>query len=370
MESAAVLRSFHHSGGTTSHVRSVIEMPGVIPTNSVAFSKPTKLPLKGSSIDARVMSSPNKHGRLILSCAKTSETTVTAKSNGAVLADSHQKVPTERSPLPTATFPKGFEALITEVCDDTEVAELKLKVGDFELHLKRNIEAPVVPVPVVSAPPPPPPSASKPSISSTAAAPAASPGKSSTEKISPFTNVAAEKSAKLAALEASGASGYVLVSCPTVGSFQRARALKGKKQPPACKEGDVIKEGQIIGFLDQFGTELPVRSDAAGEVLRILFNDGEAVGYVFEFLESTKVNSALEQYKIVHSSNRDIVVVPGKPTLLPLAVLHCANIYVIISAKTEHGSVLFRLSRSCIVLEICLRTKLDVHIDLTYANPL
>ncbi|KAJ8537231.1 hypothetical protein K7X08_035632 [Anisodus acutangulus] len=288
MESAALLRSFHHSVGTTSHVRSVIEMPGVIPTNSVVFSKHTKLPLKGSSNGARLMSSPNKHGRLILSCAKTSETTVTSKSN-----DSHQKVPTERSPLPTATFPKGFEALITEVCDDTEVAELKLKVGDFELHLKRNIKAPVVPAPVVSTPPPP--SASKPSISSTAAAPAASPGKSSSEKISPFTNVAAEKSAKLAALEATGASGYVLVSCPTVGSFRRARTLKGKKQPPACKEGDVIKEGQIIGFLDQFGTELPVRSDAAGEVIRILFNDGEAVGYVFEFLDSIKVNSTLEQ---------------------------------------------------------------------------
>ncbi|XP_006353414.1 biotin carboxyl carrier protein of acetyl-CoA carboxylase [Solanum tuberosum] len=274
MESAAVLRSFHHSVGTTSHVRSVIEMPGVIPTNSIAFSKPTKLSLKGSSNGARLMSSPNKHGRLTLSCAKTSETTVTAKSG-----DSNQKVPTESSPLPTATFPKGFEALIIEVCDDTEVAELKLKVGDFELHLKRNIEAPVVPAPVVSAPPPPPPSASKTSISSTAAAPAASPGKSSSGKISPFTNVAAEKSAKLAALESTGASGYVLVSCPTVGSFRRARTLKGKKQPPACKEGDIIKEGQIIGFLDQFGTELPVRSDAAGEVLKILFNDGEAVGY-------------------------------------------------------------------------------------------
>lgn len=276
MVSAAVLRSFHHSVGTISRVRSVTEMPGFIPTNSIAFSKPTNFSLKGSSNGASLTSSPNKHGRLILSCAKTSETTVTTKS-----VDSHQKVPTESSPLPTATFPKGFEALITEVCDDTEVAELKLKVGDFELHLKRNIEAPVVHAPVVSTPPSPPPpsSVSKPSISSTTAAPAASPGKSSSEKISPFTNVAAEKSAKLAALETTGASGYVLVSCPTVGSFRRARTLKGKKQPPACKEGDVIKEGQIIGFLDQFGTELPVRSDAAGEVLKILFNDGEAVGY-------------------------------------------------------------------------------------------
>ncbi|OIT21608.1 PREDICTED: uncharacterized protein LOC109218695 [Nicotiana attenuata] len=274
MESAAVLRSFHHSVGNTSHMRSVIEIPGVIPMNNVGFSKPTKFPLKGSSNGAKLVSSTNKHSSFILSCAKTSETTVTAKSD-----DSHQKVSTEKSPLPTATFPKGFEALITEVCDDTEVAELKLKIGDFELHLKRDIEAPIVPAPVVSTPPPPPPSASKPSTASTAAAPATSPGKSSSEKISPFTNVAAEKSAKLAALEITGASGYVLVSCPTVGSFRRARTLKGKKQPPACKEGDVIKEGQIIGFLDQFGTELPVRSDAAGEVLKILFNDGEAVGY-------------------------------------------------------------------------------------------
>lgn len=275
MESAAVLRSFYHSVGITPHVRSVIEIPGVIPTNSIAFSKPTKLPLKGYSNGARFMSSPNKHGRLILPCAKTSESTVTARSG-----DSHQKVPTESSPLPTATFPKGFEALITEVCDDTEVAELKLKVGDFELHMKRNIEAPVVPAPIVSAPPPPPPpSAIKPSISSTATSPAASPGKSSSEKVSSFTNVAAEKSAKLTALKATAVIGYVLVSCPTVGSFRRARTLKGKKQPPACKEGDVIKEGQIIGFLDQFGTELPVRSDAAGEVLKILFNDGEAAGY-------------------------------------------------------------------------------------------
>ncbi|THG02786.1 hypothetical protein TEA_029033 [Camellia sinensis var. sinensis] len=45
-------------------------------------------------------------------------------------------------------------------------------------------------------------------------------------------------------------------------------------------EGEVIKEGQVIGFLDQFGTELPVKqSDVAGEVIKLLFNDGEAVGY-------------------------------------------------------------------------------------------
>ncbi|KAF9607118.1 hypothetical protein IFM89_032234 [Coptis chinensis] len=99
------------------------------------------------------------------------------------------------------------------------------------------------------------------------------------ETISPFKYVSPEKSSKLASLEASGSNGYVLVSSPTVGSIQIGRTVKGKKQPPVCKVGDVIKEGQIIGYLDQFGTKLPVKSDVAREVLKLLFSDGEAIGY-------------------------------------------------------------------------------------------
>ncbi|XP_064939154.1 uncharacterized protein LOC135593212 isoform X2 [Musa acuminata AAA Group] len=64
-----------------------------------------------------------------------------------------------------------------------------------------------------------------------------------------------------------------------VGTFRIGTTLKGKKQPPCCEVGDMIKEGQAIGFLDQFGNELPIRSNVAGEVLKILCKDGEAVGY-------------------------------------------------------------------------------------------
>ncbi|MCD9641252.1 hypothetical protein HAX54_027342 [Datura stramonium] len=247
MESAYVLRSFHHSVGTTSRLKSVSELPGICSVNNAAISNLTKFPIKGSLNGSNLASSSNKNSRLILSCGKTSETTVIAKSE-----DSQQKVQVQRKPLPTDTFPKGFEALITEVCDSTEVAELKLKVGGFEMHLTRKIEAPIVHAPVVSPLPSLPPSASKPAVS-------AFPMNSSSEKISPFMNVDVEKSRKLAALEATGANGFILVSSPTVGSFRRARTLKGKKQPPACKEGDVIKVGQTVGFLDQFGTELAVK---------------------------------------------------------------------------------------------------------------
>ncbi|XP_057779384.1 uncharacterized protein LOC130997965 [Salvia miltiorrhiza] len=268
MESAAVLRSFEYAVGTNSLLKFVLQRPGMVTMNGAAYCGLSKLPACGG----KNLSSRKRHGALLVSCAKTSEATISAKAkgdpNGAVLSNGALE---KKTPI-SATFPTGFEALLTEVCDETKIAELKVKLGAFEIHMKRNIDGPAIPAPVV-------PHETASSAPSKPVVPPPPPSKSSAEKVSPFTNVSVEKAAKLAALEASGSSGYVIVSSPTVGSFRRARTLKGKKQPPACKEGDVIKEGQVIGFLDQFGTELPVKSDVAGEVLKLLFNDGEAVGY-------------------------------------------------------------------------------------------
>ncbi|KAL3581707.1 hypothetical protein D5086_016039 [Populus alba] len=218
------------------------------------------------TVGRKLISYPSKRNLRLVSCVKTSEAPAIAKSD-----DGNKQGSLENNSLRNATFPNGFEALVLEVCDETEIAELKLKVGDFEMHLKRNVGAAKAPL-ISSTPLPPIPT--PPMEVSAAVSPSPSPSKSSVEKSTPFTNVSFGKSSKLAALEASGASGYVLVASPTVGSFRRNRTVKGKKQPPICKEGDVIKEGQVIGYLDQFGTELPVKSDVAGEVLKLLFNDG------------------------------------------------------------------------------------------------
>ncbi|KAH8501328.1 hypothetical protein Peur_043029 [Populus x canadensis] len=226
---------------------------------------------QGLTVGRKLISYPSKRNLRLVSCVKTSEAPAIAKSD-----DGNKQGSLEKDSLRNATFPNGFEALVLEVCDETEIAELKLKVGDFEMHLKRNVGAAKAPL-ISSTPLPPIPT--PPMEVSAAVSPSPSPSKSSVEKTTPFTNVSFGKSSKLAALEASGAIGYVLVASPTVGSFRRNRTVKGKKQPPICKEGDVIKEGQVIGYLDQFGTELPVKSDVAGEVLKLLFNDGDAVGY-------------------------------------------------------------------------------------------
>ncbi|KAF5184907.1 biotin/lipoyl attachment domain-containing protein [Thalictrum thalictroides] len=274
MDSAVVLRSFHCSVGTVTHVQSTIEKPGMIPMCNVTLKKPSFS--RGLSGRGKLFSPVIRKGVLV-PCVKAPETTIAATPEASL--DSSQGATEKKNGL-TAMFPSGFEELVLEVCDETDVAELKLKIGDFEMNLKRNIGAITSPAPVVShsVPAAVP---SKPTVESASASSSSSatPSKSSPEKTSPFKNVSSEKSIKLASLEASGSNGYVIVSSPSVGSFRTGRTLKGKKQPPLCKVGDLVKEGQIIGYLDQFGSELPLRSDVSGEVLKLLYSDGEAIGY-------------------------------------------------------------------------------------------
>ncbi|XP_028778839.1 biotin carboxyl carrier protein of acetyl-CoA carboxylase, chloroplastic-like [Neltuma alba] len=274
MDASAAIRSVRYSIGTVQQLQSNLEKPGIVPMHSVGWNSQSALTHRLDN-DKRHISSRMTRKQTRVLCTNTAEDTQPAKSNASLdsspqnsLAKKHVK----------STFPNGFEDLVLEVCDETEIAELQLKVGEFQMHLKRNVGATKAPLSNIS-PTTPPPIPTKPMVESVPDTPPPSPPKSSPEKTNPFINVPHEKSSKLAALEASGTKSYVLVSSPTVGSFQRGRTLKGKRQPPICKEGDVIKAGQVIGYLDQFGTELPVKSDVAGEVLKILFQDGEAVGY-------------------------------------------------------------------------------------------
>ncbi|KAL4325367.1 hypothetical protein GQ457_11G009650 [Hibiscus cannabinus] len=276
MESSAALRSFHYSVGAVPQANCSLERPITFRMSSGCWQNSRKSCDPGLMVGGKNNSSTRRTAILTAS-AKTSEATVTAKPN-----DTTSQGPLEKKSPQNATFPNGFEALVLEVCDETEIAELKMKIGDFEMHLKRNVGGTKAPMSIISpttAPPIPSEPMNETAVATAPPPPPPSPPKPSPEKPAPFKNGSFGKSSKLAALEASGSSNYVLVTSPIVGTFRRGRTIKGKRQPPICKEGDLIKEGQLIGFLDQFGTELPVKSDMAGEVLKILFNDGDAVGY-------------------------------------------------------------------------------------------
>jgi biotin carboxyl carrier protein len=93
---------------------------------------------------------------------------------------------------------------------------------------------------------------------------------------------APSKSTKLAKTTPSKAAadgGLLFVTSPKVGLFRQGRTVKGKSGPPLCAEGQVVKKGQVVCYLEQLGTQQPVEADIDGKVEKVLFKDGEPVGY-------------------------------------------------------------------------------------------
>ncbi|WVZ08912.1 hypothetical protein V8G54_022258 [Vigna mungo] len=340
--------------GTMSHMRPSRDKQVVVPIHNVRWNSKSRLFIQHLAYDRKHINSHMKGNNTLVSCAKTAEPINTSKS-GDASSDSTPQGSLEKKPLQAATFPNGFEvysysvfiyqlsifflvkndnlvgisstmpafiqdciiallvsllecesdkitryvvfaydqALVLEVCDETEIAELKVKVGDFEMHIKRNIGATKVSLSNIS-PTTPPPIPSKPMDESAPGTLPPSPPKSSPEKKNAFIYSFREKSPRMAALEASGTTTYVLVPSPSVGFFRRGRTVKGKRQPPICREGDLVKEGQTIGYLDQFGTGIPVKTDVAGQVLKLLVDDGGGGGgrsQVAEILAELELNN-------------------------------------------------------------------------------
>nr|CAD1824311.1 unnamed protein product [Ananas comosus var. bracteatus] len=80
-------------------------------------------------------------------------------------------------------------------------------------------------------------------------------------------------------LDTASDEGLVILQSPKVGYFRRSRTIKGKRAPPSCKEKQEVKEGQVLCYIEQLGGEIPIESDVSGEVIKILREDGEPVGY-------------------------------------------------------------------------------------------
>ncbi|KAI5434001.1 uncharacterized protein LOC127118107 isoform X1 [Lathyrus oleraceus] len=270
MDSSAAIRSSHCF---MSHMQSSFQKPVVIPIKNVGWNFQSRTFIQSLAVSVKHNDSHNKWKKTLVSCSKPTEAVDTTKSEASL--DNITKESLEKNPLQTATFPNGFEALLLDICDETQIAEVKLKVGEFEMHMKRSMGVADAPISDISqATPSPVPT--KLIVESTTSTP---PPKPSPGKTNPFVNEFHDKSPKLAALEASKTKNYLLVESPMVGLFRRGKTVKGNRQPPICKEGDIIKDGQVIGYLDQCGTSLPVKSNVAGEVLKILFQDEEAVAY-------------------------------------------------------------------------------------------
>ncbi|XP_027124817.1 uncharacterized protein [Coffea arabica] len=156
------------------------------------------------------------------------------------------------------------ESLIKEVCDTTSIAELELKLGGFRLYVMRNL---AVPTP-----------ASAPISVNTAIDVPNENGSASSTSLAISKSEPSPSDIQTSLVKAAD-EGLVMLQSPRVGFFRRSRTIKGKRAPPSCKKKQQVKEGQVLCFIEQLGGEIPIESDVSGEVVKILREDGEPVGY-------------------------------------------------------------------------------------------
>ncbi|GAX83695.1 hypothetical protein CEUSTIGMA_g11120.t1 [Chlamydomonas eustigma] len=155
---------------------------------------------------------------------------------------------------------KQVETFLSTIVSKTNIAELELQVGSFELKVKRNLGS-VGGGSAVSSQPHP--------------YPAAQPASTATSVTSP-----ALASVDATVLESIDES-LMPVMSPKVGIFRRGKYALGKRvgKGNLVSEGDQIKKGQVLGFVEQLGTHFPVEAPQAGEVAKFLVEDGSPVEY-------------------------------------------------------------------------------------------
>lgn len=162
-------------------------------------------------------------------------------------------------------------SLITGICKASSVEEIEIKLSGFQLYLARN------PTRKTTTLPPSPQLHAPPKADAT-------PEEHVASASLPKTSLAITKSIFSISrwqitLKKAVNEGLFVLQSPRVGFFKRSRTIKGKRAPPACKERQIVKEGQVVCYIDQLGGEMPIKADVSGEVIKILLEDGDPVGY-------------------------------------------------------------------------------------------
>lgn len=147
-------------------------------------------------------------------------------------------------------MPIDFKQLreFIEAIAKTDISELAIKEGDFELTIHKALPTPAPPPPV--SPPPP-------------ATPAPSPVLETVEgeKITPATKTR---------------ENWVEITSPMVGTFYRAPA---PGEPPFVEVGDIISPGQVVCIIEAMKLMNEIEAEVGGRVMEIVVENGQPVEY-------------------------------------------------------------------------------------------
>ena len=149
---------------------------------------------------------------------------------------------------------KELRELLTAL-NQTDISELTLKSNDFELTVRRGVQAeptmPFQPSSTVVAPP-----------------------------IAPLPDVArpepAGAPAPLSAPPPSNDRRFVEITSPMVGTFYRA---PGPDESPFVQVGDRIRSGQTVCIIEAMKLMNELEAEVSGEVIEILVQNGDPVEF-------------------------------------------------------------------------------------------
>ncbi|CAL5229567.1 g12921 [Coccomyxa viridis] len=164
--------------------------------------------------------------------------------------------------------------LLHVMCQETEIAEVELQMGSFEMRVRRSSKGSN--------------GASNMSMYSNGSEPAyptPPPGSAfaSTASMDIPAGDMPQQSMSQSSLDSDDFDdeSTVFLTAPKVGLMRRARYVKGKKvgKGNMVNDGDEVKAGQVLGFIEQLGTFMPVEAPQAGEIVSFAVEEGQPVEY-------------------------------------------------------------------------------------------
>ncbi|XP_031090869.1 uncharacterized protein LOC115995862 [Ipomoea triloba] len=176
--------------------------------------------------------------------ASISETQSKKSSDG-----NHKEVFSSPAVSQLIPYSREIQNLLTEFSDSESIAEFQIKIGEFELHVMRNLNGKSTPPPPITAPL---------TLAVSTAAEAPNSYTSISTKSLALGKPLVTPCEKDALLARAAEEGFVVIQSLRVGFFRRSRTVKGKSGPPSCKENQVVDEGQILCYVDQLGGEMPI----------------------------------------------------------------------------------------------------------------
>lgn len=174
----------------------------------------------------------------------------------------------------SALTTQQVHTLMNVVCEETDIAEVELKMGGLTMKVRRKLT----------------PGAA--SVSAPALDNGAAPGPTPANEL-PFQSTQSMDESQLLPPQASNGGSassmdeedynenLIFLGAPKVGVLRRGRYMKGKKIGKAniAEEGTRVKKGQALAYIEQLGTYVPVEAPQAGEIISFNIEDGVAVEY-------------------------------------------------------------------------------------------